>query len=109
MGKFLGTDYIDTVEIFLIETATAEADFRFVDYAKFIRQQKEDYGNQKQLPRHNTMHDYLVQDFADFMNWIITRHQHLLNDTHECPMKIGSRSKPGNDNSEPRSRTVATI
>jgi len=29
--------------------------------------------------------------------------------THECPMKIGTRSKPGNDNSGPRSRSMATI
>lgn len=86
MGKFLGTGFIDTVEIFLIETGTTEADFRFVDYASFIRQQKEIYGKEKGLARHHTMRDYLIQDFADFSNWIITRHQHLQNNTQNSPM-----------------------
>ena len=81
MGKFLGTGFIDTVEIFLIETATPEADFRFVDYAGFIRQQKQIYGKEKGLAKHYTMGDYLIQDFTDFSNWIINRHEHLLNDT----------------------------
>jgi len=78
MGKFLGTEYIDTVEVFLIETGNAEADFRFVDYARFIRQQKEIYGVEKGLNRHTTMRDYLVQDFTDFSRWIITRYENTL-------------------------------
>jgi hypothetical protein len=84
MGKFLGTGFIDTVEIFLIKTGTAEADFRFVDYASFIRQQKEVYGNEKGLARHHTMRDYLVQDFADFSNWIINRYENSPKDTQKC-------------------------
>jgi hypothetical protein len=78
MGKFLNTEYIDTVEVFLIKTNTAAVDFRFVDYAAFIRSEKEIYGTEKQLNRHTTMRDYLVQDFADFSRWIITRHENTL-------------------------------
>ncbi len=80
MGNILNTEYIDTVEVFLIETGATEADFKFVDYAKFIRQQKEIYGTEKGLNRHHTMRDYIVHDFADFSRWIISRHKN----THQA-------------------------
>lgn len=81
MGKFLGTEFIDTVEIFLIKTNTPESEFRFVDYAAFIRPLKEIYGKEKGLPKHHYMGDYLIQNHVDFFNWIVDRHKSLLNDT----------------------------
>ena len=73
MGQFLQTEYIDTVEIFLIETGTKPEDFTFLEYSKYVRAQKELYGKEKGLPRHRYMNDYLVRDFHDFFNWQIER------------------------------------
>jgi hypothetical protein len=75
MGTLLNTEFIDTVEVFLLETGTKKEDFKFVNYTRFIQQQKEIYGAEKGLVRHNTMKDYIIQDFTDFSEWIIKRYK----------------------------------
>lgn len=78
MGRFLGLNFIDTVEIFLIETNTIPEDFLFLNYSSWIKSLKEIYGKEKSLPKHRTMGDYLIRDFNDFFNWQVERYKHLL-------------------------------
>lgn len=76
MGNYLQSAYIDTVEIFLISTNTAEENFKLVDYSNWIYTMKEIYGKEKNLPRHATMKDFLISDYKDFHQWIAkNKHQ----------------------------------